>query len=202
MTTKKASRMLLVSNASGFTLVELMVVVAIIGILAAIAIPNYQKFQAKARQAEAKIGLANIYTAEMSFTAENASFTSCLQDAGYLPTGSNFYYTSGFKFSASAVASCGPSTPLVACNTFNFVAPGTTCAIAAAGGHQAQLANSKVGSGAAASTDTQLAGQGVTTSVASATFVAGAVGNVTNTAIWDSWQIDQNKGLANMQSGI
>lgn len=43
-----------ISNSEGFTLVELMIVVAIIGVLAAVAIPNYQKFQAKARQSEAK----------------------------------------------------------------------------------------------------------------------------------------------------
>jgi type IV pilus assembly protein PilA len=46
----------------GFTLIELMIVVAIIGILAAIAIPNFVRFQARARQSEVSVNLKSLFT--------------------------------------------------------------------------------------------------------------------------------------------
>ena len=57
----------------GFTLIELMIVVAIIGILAAIAIPNFLKFQSRARQSEAKSNLKAVFTANKSMYAEDHS---------------------------------------------------------------------------------------------------------------------------------
>jgi prepilin-type N-terminal cleavage/methylation domain-containing protein len=54
-----------------FTLIELMVVVAIIGILSAVAIPNFQKFTCRSKKVEGKSGLNLIAKAEEAFRAEN-----------------------------------------------------------------------------------------------------------------------------------
>ena len=61
-------------NRKGFTLIELMIVVAIIGILAAIAIPNFLRFQARAKQSEARQNLGAIFTAYNTYMADNNTF--------------------------------------------------------------------------------------------------------------------------------
>ena len=61
-------------SSKGFTLIELMIVVAIIGILAAIAIPNFLQYQLKSKQSEAKVNLGAIKTSEIAFNAERGCF--------------------------------------------------------------------------------------------------------------------------------
>ena len=55
---------------SGFTLIELMIVISIVGLLSSVAIPNYMRFQMKTKSTEAKSSLAAIRTAEESYFAE------------------------------------------------------------------------------------------------------------------------------------
>jgi type IV pilus assembly protein PilA len=76
----------------GFTLIELMIVVAIIGILAAIAIPNFLRFQAKSKQSEAKTNLGAIGTTAESYRVEKDTYViSSISDLGWAPQGTVRY---------------------------------------------------------------------------------------------------------------
>lgn len=97
---------------SGFTLIELVVVVAILGILAAIMIPQILGFAAKAKQSEAKELLATIYTAEKAYYGEHNLYGS-LSSVGFTPSSPpkyytnvslNFTYTGGTSFTGSCSA--------------------------------------------------------------------------------------------------
>jgi type IV pilus assembly protein PilA len=75
----------------GFTLIELMIVVAIIGILAAIAIPNFIRFQARSKQGEAKANLKSMFTAERSFYQEKDRYSNFVDEVGFSPERANRY---------------------------------------------------------------------------------------------------------------
>lgn len=77
----------MLKNNKGFSLIELMVVVAIIAILATIAIPSYQGFQAKARQKEGFALLNAYYTSSQATFAEIGFFPGNFVASGFAPTG-------------------------------------------------------------------------------------------------------------------
>jgi len=74
---------------TAFTLVELMIVVAIIGILAAVAIPNFLKYQARVKKSEAKTSLRGLYVAERALFVEKDSYSSSLPEIGFIPERGN-----------------------------------------------------------------------------------------------------------------
>lgn len=89
------------ANKKGFTLIELMIVVAIIGILAAIAIPNFLKYQAKSKQAEAKTNLKGIFTSETAYFGEQNFYSASFDSIGFALAG-NKAKAYDFTLNASA----------------------------------------------------------------------------------------------------
>ena len=82
-------------NRKGFTLIELMIVVAIIGILAAIAIPNFIAMQMRAKRAELPSNLDGIRTAQKAYHAEWDSFTTAAQTPAAAPARAQVNFEAG-----------------------------------------------------------------------------------------------------------
>ncbi|MEM6531052.1 MAG: prepilin-type N-terminal cleavage/methylation domain-containing protein [Myxococcota bacterium] len=75
----------------GFTIIEAVIVAAIVSVLSSIALPQVISFLAKARQAEAKAHLASLFKVELAYAADKERFTDSLVAVGFLPEGSSRY---------------------------------------------------------------------------------------------------------------
>lgn len=85
-------------HSKGFTLIELMIVVAIIAFLAVVSVPSFKRFLAKAKRSEAYMNLNSIYTAQKAYWAEHGKYSDVLNGEGgigWQPEG-EIYYTYGF----------------------------------------------------------------------------------------------------------
>ena len=86
-----------IDNYGGFTLVELMITVAILGVLAAVSIPAYSNYMNRAKQADAIIGLKSAQMAQEQYFSENNAYSGTIDILpGFDDTGAaNNSYTKG-----------------------------------------------------------------------------------------------------------
>jgi type IV pilus assembly protein PilA len=181
----------------GFTLVELMVVVAIIGLLSAVAIPNFKKYQAKAKTSEAKLQLAAAYTAQQSFFSDFDTYAVCLAFMGYNPVNEVAQ-----RIFAVGFASDTPTANIAAINTdlTNNGANGCSNTFAA---NNSIFAGGKALGGVAAVTTFVVAN--ANTSINRQTFTVGAVGivdtNFATAATAAAFTMDQAKRLVQVRAG-
>jgi type IV pilus assembly protein PilA len=163
--------------AKGFTLIELMIVVAIIGILAAIAIPNFIKFQARSKQSEAKSNLKAIYTAEKAYLQEKDVYSTDVSKVGFSPERGNRY----------RYALAGLNSALEARTTTQ-----ATCSSPPCTGVEVDVF--KYGAAATGSipTTSPCTTGAITPGPVNAAFNAIAWGNIDNDSTYDTWSISSD----------
>lgn len=185
-----------------------MVVVAIIGLLSSVAVPNFKKYQARAKTSEAKLQLTAIYVAEQSWFASYDNYSNCLNHMGFDPAPQYFsrYYAVGFEESANSDSneySVRNGAPSV-CYTQDSQGNNTNITALSTSNTSAWGAGKAVGATVVNSVDFSLNTPGMSTPT-EMTFVAGALGYISGThttpATADAWTIDQDKRIVSRRQG-
>ena len=88
------------SQSKGYSLIELLVAMSILGILTGIAVPSYNRYKRSSKTVEAKVSLSQIYMAEKHFFIQWRFYTHDLLTAGVSPEG-ELLYNAGFPSGAA-----------------------------------------------------------------------------------------------------
>lgn len=99
------------NNKSGFTLIELMIVVVIVGLLASIALPSFARVAANSKEAEAAPNLKQIVTLQERYRAKYSDYTTdiSLLEGGPTLGSSGTYFT--YSVIGHASGYCAVATP-------------------------------------------------------------------------------------------
>ncbi len=130
--------------AAGFTLIELMVTVSIVGILAAVAVSSYSFATRKSRRTEAKTALLSLAAREERYFSTNSTYTNDAGNLGFatssqalfqMPVGNSYYQvsvcvgTTAIPTGCSTAPTVGPgATFLIVATAIGQQAKDTTCA--------------------------------------------------------------------------
>ena len=148
---------------NGFTLIELMITVLIIGLLAAVAVPNYLRYQKRTQQAEAKTNLSGIYLSEAVYLAETQRYGS--------------FSEIGFALASTT-------------NRYTYRSPANGGTAGSSGTAGVDLFNAGVG---VSSPDNTVVPSAAQLSAPVAQFTATATANIDNDGTVDQWHINADK---------
>jgi type IV pilus assembly protein PilE len=125
------------NHSSGFTLIELMVVIAIVAIIAAVAIPTYQAQIRESRRVDAKTAVLDLAAREEKYFSLNNSYTASPANLGYAAAGSgaNFPQPTGsgyYQLYVCPSSTAGSTVTTAFCTAVSGTAAGTGYVVAAA----------------------------------------------------------------------
>lgn len=193
------------SNSKGMSFVEMLVVVAIIAILALIAVPQFERYQARARQAEGINMLTGFYQAATTARAEFGRYPGNMVQTGWAPEGRINY-----RFHNNNNPSMPAST-----RTFDFACQGTAHPCNCAGGgsqpcpnfktwteNLVPVAGDEIGATTINPFHSSACGSLPSTTVSSDNrFSARVAGRIMAGAPRDAWGIDEMRTLQNCSDG-
>ena len=185
----------------GFSLVELLIVVAIIGVLSTVGVPTFKKMLQKSRQSEAKVNLGAAYTIEAAFNSEYGSYGNNLGVMGFDIDGlpSQLIYAVGIA--ASNTCNAPAVLPVVSSIygiAINSAIPTYYTAIASSNFVFGRISFKKCATATSSTVGTfQVTADGV---IAPGVPKDSPLDDSTEPV--DRWTIDNNRNLANSKSGL